>query len=157
MSFSSPSDPKLATQSQTRGGKKPPWTASALAVEAKELTHAVRSILELDCKYKWYVFSFVKLSKLQLFLMSLCLTLMLLSDPWPTLSCKNLSYGTSNLCWTVLDEMLSFIIERWMHNIICLQKSITDSGNIFGLMYGLISNVTFWLWFTLRATLSLLI
>ncbi|XP_056124810.1 syntaxin-binding protein 4 isoform X1 [Rhinichthys klamathensis goyatoka] len=52
--FSSPSDPKLATQSQTlasRGGKKPPWTASALAVEAKELTHTVRSLLELDCKY----------------------------------------------------------------------------------------------------------
>lgn len=52
--YSSPSDPKLATQSQTlasRGGKKPPWTASALAVEAKELTHAVRSLLELDCKY----------------------------------------------------------------------------------------------------------
>ncbi|KAG1955036.1 syntaxin-binding protein 4 isoform X2 [Pimephales promelas] len=55
--FSSPSDPKLATQSQTlasRGGKKPPWTASALAVEAKELTHAVRSLLELDClPYGW--------------------------------------------------------------------------------------------------------
>ncbi|KAK7134918.1 hypothetical protein R3I93_018125 [Phoxinus phoxinus] len=52
--YSSPSDPKLATQSQTfasRGGKKPPWTASTLAVEAKELTHAVRSLLELDCKY----------------------------------------------------------------------------------------------------------
>ncbi|XP_056124811.1 syntaxin-binding protein 4 isoform X2 [Rhinichthys klamathensis goyatoka] len=55
--FSSPSDPKLATQSQTlasRGGKKPPWTASALAVEAKELTHTVRSLLELDClPYGW--------------------------------------------------------------------------------------------------------
>ncbi|XP_051529930.1 syntaxin-binding protein 4-like isoform X1 [Myxocyprinus asiaticus] len=51
--YSSPSDPKLATLSQTlasRGGKKPPWTASALALEAKELTHAVRAILELDCK-----------------------------------------------------------------------------------------------------------
>lgn len=122
LSFSSPSDPKLATQSQTvasRGGKKPPWTASALAVEAKELTHAVRSILELDCKYKWCFFCFVKLSKLQLFLVSFCLTLMLLSEPWPTLSCQNLPYGTSNLCWTVLDEMLSFIIEGWMHNIIC--------------------------------------
>ncbi|KAK7134917.1 hypothetical protein R3I93_018125 [Phoxinus phoxinus] len=55
--YSSPSDPKLATQSQTfasRGGKKPPWTASTLAVEAKELTHAVRSLLELDClPYGW--------------------------------------------------------------------------------------------------------
>ncbi|XDV44286.1 hypothetical protein PO909_012593, partial [Leuciscus waleckii] len=55
--YSSPSDPKLATQSQTlasRGGKKPPWTASALAVEAKELTHAVRSLLELDfLPYGW--------------------------------------------------------------------------------------------------------
>ncbi|XP_077056643.1 syntaxin-binding protein 4 isoform X2 [Siphateles boraxobius] len=42
------SDPKLATQ------KKPPWTASALAAEAKELTHAVRRLLELDClPYGW--------------------------------------------------------------------------------------------------------
>lgn len=37
-----------------------------------------------------------------------------------------------------------------------LQQEI-DSGNIFGLVYGLISNMTFWLWFTLKATLSLLI
>ncbi|XP_016360300.1 LOW QUALITY PROTEIN: syntaxin-binding protein 4 [Sinocyclocheilus anshuiensis] len=50
--YSSPSDPKLANLSQTspsRGGKKPPWTASVLAVEAKELTNTVRGILELDC------------------------------------------------------------------------------------------------------------
>ncbi|XP_016107783.1 syntaxin-binding protein 4, partial [Sinocyclocheilus grahami] len=50
--YSSPSDPKLANLSQTlpsRGGKKPPWTASGLAVEAKELTNTVRGILELDC------------------------------------------------------------------------------------------------------------
>ncbi|XP_052467681.1 syntaxin-binding protein 4-like isoform X1 [Carassius gibelio] len=50
--YSSSSNPKLATLSQTlpsRGGKKPPWTASALAVEANELTNTVRGILELDC------------------------------------------------------------------------------------------------------------
>ncbi|XP_051523788.1 syntaxin-binding protein 4-like isoform X2 [Myxocyprinus asiaticus] len=51
------SDPKLATQSQTlasSGGKKPPWTASTLALEAKELTRTVRAILELDClPYGW--------------------------------------------------------------------------------------------------------
>uniref|UniRef100_A0A8C2HPZ3 Syntaxin binding protein 4 n=1 Tax=Cyprinus carpio TaxID=7962 RepID=A0A8C2HPZ3_CYPCA len=50
--YSSPSDPKLANLSQTlpsRGGKKPPWTASGLAVEAKELTNTIRGILELDC------------------------------------------------------------------------------------------------------------
>ncbi|RXN09739.1 syntaxin-binding 4 isoform X1 [Labeo rohita] len=48
----SPSDPKLANLSQTlpsRSGKKPSWTAAALAVEAKELTNTVRGILELDC------------------------------------------------------------------------------------------------------------
>jgi len=67
LSFSSPSDPKLATQSQTlasRGGKKPPWTASALAVEAKELTHAVRSLLELDCKYAGMLSALKENSKL---------------------------------------------------------------------------------------------
>ncbi|XP_056626487.1 syntaxin-binding protein 4 isoform X1 [Triplophysa dalaica] len=50
---SSASDPKSTTLSQTlasQGGKKPAWTASALAMEAKELSHAVRAILELDCK-----------------------------------------------------------------------------------------------------------
>ncbi|XP_050979570.1 syntaxin-binding protein 4 isoform X3 [Labeo rohita] len=50
--YSSPSDPKLANLSQTlpsRSGKKPSWTAAALAVEAKELTNTVRGILELDC------------------------------------------------------------------------------------------------------------
>uniref|UniRef100_A0A672LHX2 Syntaxin-binding protein 4-like n=1 Tax=Sinocyclocheilus grahami TaxID=75366 RepID=A0A672LHX2_SINGR len=53
--YSSPSNPKLATPSQTlpsRGEKKPPWTTSALAVEAKELTNTVRGILELGCKYE---------------------------------------------------------------------------------------------------------
>lgn len=52
--FSSASDPKSTTLSQTlasQGGKKPAWTASALALEAKELSHAVRAILELDCKW----------------------------------------------------------------------------------------------------------
>ncbi|XP_073684573.1 syntaxin-binding protein 4 [Garra rufa] len=50
--YSSPSDPKLANLSQTlqsRSGKKPSWTASALAVEAKEITNTIRGILELDC------------------------------------------------------------------------------------------------------------
>ncbi|XP_051958855.1 syntaxin-binding protein 4-like [Xyrauchen texanus] len=55
--YSSPSDPKLATQSQmlaSSGGKKTPWTASTLALEAKELTQVVRGILELDClPYGW--------------------------------------------------------------------------------------------------------
>ncbi|XP_057215203.1 uncharacterized protein stxbp4 [Triplophysa rosa] len=51
--LSSASDPKSTTLPQTlasQGGKKPAWTASALAMEAKELSHAVRAILELDCK-----------------------------------------------------------------------------------------------------------
>lgn len=50
--YSSPSNPKLTILSQTvpsQGGTKPPWTASTLAVEAKELTNTVRGILELDC------------------------------------------------------------------------------------------------------------
>uniref|UniRef100_A0A8C1WSS5 Syntaxin binding protein 4 n=1 Tax=Cyprinus carpio TaxID=7962 RepID=A0A8C1WSS5_CYPCA len=50
--YSSPSNPKFTILSQTvssQGGKKPPWTASTLAVEAKELTNTVRGILELDC------------------------------------------------------------------------------------------------------------
>ncbi|XP_066519320.1 syntaxin-binding protein 4 isoform X2 [Hoplias malabaricus] len=56
-SYSSQSEPKLAALSQaltSRSGKKVSRTASALALEAKELTRSVRAILEVDClPYGW--------------------------------------------------------------------------------------------------------
>ncbi|KAI1896630.1 hypothetical protein AGOR_G00096750 [Albula goreensis] len=50
------SDPKTGMPQAvaTRFGRKTPWTASALAVEAKELTRSIRAILEVDClPYGW--------------------------------------------------------------------------------------------------------
>ncbi|KAI4889990.1 hypothetical protein NFI96_013248 [Prochilodus magdalenae] len=55
--YSSQSEPKLAALSQaltSRGGKKMARTASTLALEAKELSRTVRTILEVDClPYGW--------------------------------------------------------------------------------------------------------
>ncbi|XP_073723160.1 syntaxin-binding protein 4 [Misgurnus anguillicaudatus] len=44
--YSSPSDSQSMA---SRGGRKAVLTASALALEAKELSHAVKAVLELDC------------------------------------------------------------------------------------------------------------
>ncbi|XP_036384826.1 syntaxin-binding protein 4 [Megalops cyprinoides] len=54
--YSSTSDPKTGSSQAlaARFGRKTPWTASSLAVEAKELTRSVRAILEVDClPYGW--------------------------------------------------------------------------------------------------------
>lgn len=53
MFFSSESEPKLATLPQTlatHSGRKVSGTASALALEAQELIHTVKAIIEVDCK-----------------------------------------------------------------------------------------------------------
>ncbi|KAJ8399979.1 hypothetical protein AAFF_G00407090 [Aldrovandia affinis] len=54
--YSSSNNPKIGL-SQTmaaRSGRKTPWTASALAVEATELIRSIRAILEVDClPYGW--------------------------------------------------------------------------------------------------------
>ncbi|MBN3313484.1 STXB4 protein, partial [Atractosteus spatula] len=53
--FSSANDQKIGMSSSsqaiaTRFGRKGPWTVTALALEARELSRSVRAILEVDCK-----------------------------------------------------------------------------------------------------------
>ncbi|XP_034165386.1 syntaxin-binding protein 4 [Pangasianodon hypophthalmus] len=56
-SYSSESEPKLATLSQTlatQSGRKVSGTVSTLALEARELIHTVQAIVEVDClPYGW--------------------------------------------------------------------------------------------------------
>ncbi|XP_015212136.2 syntaxin-binding protein 4 isoform X1 [Lepisosteus oculatus] len=57
--FSSANDQKIGMSSSsqaiaTRFGRKGPWTVTALALEARELSRSVRAILEVDClPYGW--------------------------------------------------------------------------------------------------------
>lgn len=54
MFCSSENEPKSATLPQTlatHSGRKESGTASTLALEARELIHTVKAVIEMDCKW----------------------------------------------------------------------------------------------------------